>query len=282
MSSSPTPPPNRKRIVTAALMLLALGGWAVSAVQAVRTGQPIPPPPITVVADATPQAVQADLAPIDYEGARFSGCDHDHAGPQRLETQAARWPTDRITYSVDYASAKGLNPPLSDAAIQGALKQAAGWWGEQLAIEFVEVQGGAQIPIRFERIDGAAGILAEAYLADGTNNPKPLRFDNSERWTPGAPAANLVSLPTVACHELGHSLGLGHDAQNAPAVMRPTYTASLPREQERDIGRMVQLGYKRRAAVPPAATDVLSFPTQAKTEDVVGALEKAGFKVTKP
>lgn len=232
-------------------------------------------------ADAPAPLVSAE--PLDYEGCRFNGCDHAHDGPQPL-VEAARWPVDRITYSVDYASARGLNPPLSDAAIQSALKQAAGWWNEHLQIELVEVPAGtgAHIPITFERIDGALGTLAEAYLANGNLQPKPLRFDSAERWTAGPPAANLVSLPTVACHELGHSLGLGHDAANAPAVMRPSYTASIPREQERDVARMVALGYKRREKVPAAPSDVLSFPVQARTDEVVDALKKAGFTVTKP
>lgn len=237
-----------------------------------------------VVVDG-PQPLTAPAVPIDYEGLPYHGDDHGHDhGPQAIQAQAARWPTDRITYSVDYASARGLNPPLSDDAIRAALRQAAGWWADNLLLEFVEVPAGgpALIPIRFERIDGPANVLAEAYLANGTLDPKPLRFDSSERWTPGAPAANLVSLPTVACHELGHSLGLSHDAPQALAVMRPSYTAAIPREQERDVGRAVQLGYKRREKVPPAATDVLTFPIQARTDDVVEALKKVGFTVTKP
>ena len=91
-----------------------------------------------------------------------------------------------------------------------------------------------------------------------------------------------MSLRTVWCHEIGHSLGLGHDAANAVAVMRPSYTASIPREQERDIMRMVGLGYKRREKVPPAPTDLITFPISAKTDDVADALRKAGFTVSKP
>lgn len=262
---------------------VALLGWAVAAIQAAKKGEPIPPPPS--LGDLPLPLADAAVGPIDYEGMRYHGDHHgDDHGPEAIQAQPARWPVDRITYGIDYASARGLNPPLSDVAIQAAIRQAAGWWSEHLAIDLVEVPFGTgpHIPIRFERIDGPGGVLAEAYLANGTTAPKPLRFDSGERWTPGAPAANLVSLPTVGCHELGHSLGLGHDAQTAPAVMRPTYTASLPREQDRDISRMVALGYKRREKVPPAPVDVLTFPVQVKTNDVVEALKKAGYEVTKP
>ncbi len=246
-----------------------------------------PPRVVEVIKEVIAEAPLPNVAPsgpIDYEGLPYHGDhDHDEHGPQPLQSQAQRWPTDRITYGIDYASARGLNPPLSDASVQAAFRQATGWWAEHLHLEFVEVAPAqALIPIRFERMDGPAGVLAEAYLSNGTLQPKPMRFDSSERWTPGAPAPNLISLPTVACHELGHSLGLGHDAQNAPAVMRPSYTAAIPREQERDVMRMVGLGYRRRERVPPAATDVLTFPIQARTEDVVEALKRAGFTVSKP
>ena len=63
--------------------------------------------------------------------------------------------------------------------------------------------------------------------------------------------------------------------------MRPTYSASIPREQERDIQSMVALGYRRRQKVPPAPTDVLTFPVQVKTDDVIQSLRNAGDTVTK-
>ncbi len=239
---------------------------------------------VEVVKEVPGPAPLHDSTPLDYEGHRFDGGDHDHHHARPLVgPQAARWPTNRITYSIDYPSARSVNPPLADAAIQAAFKQATGWWSEQLELDFVEVPSttAAHIPIRFERIDGPQGILAQAYLADGTPNPKPLTMDGSERWTAGAPASGLVSIPTVACHELGHSLGLDHDAASAPAVMRPTYTAALPREQARDIDRAVQLGYARRAKVPPAATDLLTIPVQIKTDDVANALRGLGYSVTK-
>ena len=228
-----------------------------------------------------------DSTPIDYEGLRFDGGEHDHHHAQPLvsgqQAQAARWPADRITYSVDYASARGINPPLSDAAIQTEARVATGWWSEQLQLEFVEVPyPGGMIPCRFERIDGPGGVLAEAYLADGSTRPKPLRLDVTERWVAGPPAANQIALRTVWCHEIGHSLGCDHDATAAVAVMRPTYSASIPREQERDIARMVQLGYKRREKVPPAPTDLLTVAVQIKTTDMVDALRSKGFTVNAP
>ncbi|MBN9523691.1 matrixin family metalloprotease [bacterium] len=308
---TPTPPPvprwqaTLERVVAAvavrvlgryatpaviAIVTTVLGSMATAAVTYVTVPRDTVVETKTEVVEKTVEvpapAPLIDRTPLDYEGHRFDGghADH-HAHPLPLvgDPLPARWPGNRITYSVDYASARGLNPPLPDTAIQAAFKQATGWWAEQLELDFVEQPAGTavMIPITFARIDGPQGVLAQAYLADGTTRPKPLTMDSSERWTAGAPASGLVSIPTVACHELGHSLGLDHDAQNAPAVMRPTYTASLPREQARDIDRAVGLGYTRRAKVPPAATDVLTIPVQLKTEDVIQGLRGLGYSVTK-
>lgn len=243
---------------------------------------------VTEIIRETPLPVSADpTGPIDYEGMRFHGDadehGHDAHGGHPLQAQEARWPTDRITYGIDYASARGTNPPLSDEAVRNEARIAFGWWSEHLKIEFVEVPfAAAMIPNNFARIDGPGKVLARAYLADGTSRPKPLTLDASERWVAGPGAANQVSLRTVWCHEIGHSLGLDHDADGAPAVMRPTYTAAIPREQERDIARAVRLGYARREKVPAAPSDVLSFPVQAKTDDVADVMRKAGFTVTRP
>jgi hypothetical protein len=259
---------------------------ALSAVISRYTGVPVQIP--VPVPQQVAEPIREDLVPVDYEGCSFHGHDHDdHA--EAIESNGKPWPVQRITWGVDYTSAKGLNPPLSDSAIQTAVKTAWGWWGESLDLEFVEVpHAQAMIPIRFERIDGAAGVLAEAYLADGTTRPKPMRLDASERWNASGPSANQVSLPAVLCHEGGHSLGLGHDSTTAPAVMRPTYSSTLPREQPRDIDRAVQLGYRRRVVLPgdgskPGGTaTVLDFPVSAKASDLIGALRKAGYIVSEP
>jgi len=247
----------------------------IAAVTTVFNRYGIPLPPIE-----PPPAPLVDLSPFDYENCPFHGAgDHEHVG----ERQAARWPIERLTYSVDYASARGLNPPLSDEAVRGGVRLGFSWWSEHLHLEFVEVPhgtAGTHIPIRFEPMDGPGGTLAEAYLADGTTRPKPMRLDSRERWTAGLPAPNTVSIPTVICHEGGHSLGSGHDAGNAPAIMRPTYSSSIPREQPRDIDRMVnELGYRRREKVPPPQSDIFEFKVTARKEDVFKALDAAGLKV---
>jgi hypothetical protein len=263
-----------RKVLKWAGIAIAVIGWAVGAYQALKDGKPLPPPPVDVL-----PVTQDDLSvPISYENANYHG-DIEH-----IEASGRRWPTNRLSYWIDYPSAAALRPALSNDAIAAAFRQAWLWWSESLEIEPVEVTDRSQalITITFRRMDGPNGVLAESQLANGTLSQKFQNYDSSERWTPGPPANGYLSLPTVACHELGHMLGLGHDDITAPAVMRPTYSASIPREQARDIDRMVQLGYKRRAKSPLPPTDLLQFPVQAKTDDVVEALKKVGFTVTKP
>lgn len=274
----PTPVDNKvtiPKILKWAGVVLAVAGWLYGAYTAYKEGRPIPAPPVDVL------PVLDDMSqPISYEGALFDG-GHD---TQHIEASGKRWPTNRLTYHINYDSASQLRPALSNDAIAEAFRTGWRWWSESLEIEPVEVSDRSQalITIQFKRMDGPNGVLAESQLSNGTLSQKFQNYDSSERWVAGPPTAGYLSLSTVACHELGHMLGLGHDDPNAPAVMRPTYSASIPREQARDIDRMVGLGYKKRTKAPTPNTDILTFPVQAKTTDVIESLQKAGFTVTKP
>lgn len=247
---------------------------------------------VGVKADPTPVEFQQapDAPAVNYEGARYHGEHGDHA-EHVVEVAAARaFPQRAVRYWIDYASAAQIRPPLSADAVSAAIRQAWGWWAEGLDIEPAEVADAksAHLVMSFDRnvfgrADGPLGVLAACELGDGTTKQKRLVFDAAERWTAGPPAANQLSLPTVGCHELGHWLGLGHDDPTAPAVMRPSYSAALPREQPRDIARAVQLGYKLRAKTPaPPTSDVLTFPVSAKAGDLAEALRKSGWSVESP
>lgn len=221
-----------------------------------------------------------DHVPYNYEGTRFDGGPED---AEHVERDGKPWPTTRLTYWIDYDSAVGMKPPLSRDAISGEFRTAWNWIAEGVVIEPVELPtpDAALVRIRFGRIDGVGGTLAWSYLSDGTLKPKDQLYDLGERWVAGMPTREGVALRTVACHEIIHALGLSHDDPTAAAVMRPSYSASIPREQARDYDRLVKLGYKRREKAPAGPVDILSFPVQARTADVVEALDKAGFKVEK-
>lgn len=83
--------------------------------------------------------------------------------------------------------------------------------------------------------NGAGGVLAHAGFPPGVNstciNPMAetfagnVHFDEAETWEQDSEgAAGAFSLTLIACHEVGHSIGLTHDTSGGGDVMRPSFS----------------------------------------------------------
>ena len=98
--------------------------------------------------------------------------------------------------------------------------------------------------------DGRGGVLAHTFYPYPVN-PEPIagdmHFDDSESWNTGV----YLDVFSVALHETGHALGLGH-SDLPGAVMYPYYkqVAGLSAE---DVGAVLDL-YAARVAVPAPGT----------------------------
>jgi hypothetical protein len=132
-----------------------------------------------------------------------------------------RWEKLDLSYSF-----RNFSPDLSQGETKGAIRLAFDIWSQETLLRFREVTmaESPDIVIQFasgdhgdgKPFDGVGGVLAHAFyppLNEG-ELAGDAHFDEAETWT-----INLTSgtdLVTIAAHEFGHSLGLGHsDARDA-------------------------------------------------------------------
>jgi len=157
----------------------------------------------------------------------------DQTGLADFATSGRRWATTDLRYAF-----QNFTPDVADASIVVAIEQAFALWAAYTPLRFsrVSLTAGPEIIIQFvagdhadgSPFDGPSGVLAHAfYPSVPPAPPTPImgdaHFDEAETWTVAVPpGAGTIDLVTVAAHEFGHSLGLGHSAVNS-ALMAPFY-----------------------------------------------------------
>ena len=157
----------------------------------------------------------------------------DVAGMANFATSGRRWAMTNLRYAF-----QNLTPDLGGGDVSIGIEQALALWAAHTPLRFtpVSMTAGPEILLRFaagdhgdgSAFDGPSGTLAHAFFPSVPPAPvTPLagdtHFDEAETWTiQDPPAAGAVDLVTVAAHEFGHALGLGHSAVTA-ALMAPFY-----------------------------------------------------------
>uniref|UniRef100_A0A452RRX4 Peptidase metallopeptidase domain-containing protein n=1 Tax=Ursus americanus TaxID=9643 RepID=A0A452RRX4_URSAM len=137
-----------------------------------------------------------------------------------LTDRTPRWEHTHLTYRIE-----NYTPDLPRADVDSAMEKAFRLWSNVSPLTFTKIfEGQADIMISFVWGDHGdsypfgrpANTLAHAFLP-GRGIGGDVHFDEEKRWT-------NFNLYYVAAHEVGHSLGLGHD-NDIGSLMFPSYNS---------------------------------------------------------
>jgi hypothetical protein len=198
------------------------------------------------------------------------------------------WP--RSKKSLRYAITATSETTIDKATLSTVFARAFARWSEATLLNFTETarESDADITIGFyggdhgdgEGFDGPLGTLAHAF------SPTDGRFhlDAAETWVAGGDVSTAssdaaVDLESVAVHEIGHLLGLGHSAVEG-AIMYPTITS---RTRKVDLASDDVVGIQSLYGSNPDFKGVTPAPATSSREmdssDVPSALSRLSSAV---
>lgn len=180
---------------------------------------------------------------------------------KRYALAGSVWRKHDLTYRINSWPSRANDP----ATIRRIISEAFRVWSDAVPLTFREERGGVpvDIVIEFSRgyhtdaypFDGAGGTLAHAFFPGQYELAGDTHFDDDEKWSLSPADQQGTDLFTVAVHELGHALGLGHSS--ADSIMRPYYQGSVGDPQQYSLmdddkrGISHLYGSKRPTIRPP-------------------------------
>ncbi|HSH02823.1 MAG TPA: matrixin family metalloprotease [Anaerolineae bacterium] len=195
------------------------------------------------------------------------------------------WPKQEISFFFENDTDK-----LSSDEARNIVRQAFALWAQAAPLTFSEASSANQADILIswaegnhgdgDPFDGPGDVLAHAEFPNPFVNRQQviLHFDDSENWVNNTQASRRsVDLFTVAVHEIGHTLGLGH-SRDPNAIMFASYGGPARQLSPDDIAgvqRIYGVNQPARptpAAPPPAAT---AEPSNSTDSDGDGLSDRA-------
>ena len=203
---------------------------------------------------------------------------------EEFTTSGRKWATNNLRYAF-----QNFTPDVTNSDVILAVEQAFSLWAAYTPLRFsrVALSAGPEIVIRFvagdhgdgSPFDGPGAVLAHAFHPSVPPTPVTeimgdAHFDETETWTVNVPTgAGKIDLVTVAAHEFGHSLGLGHSSVSG-ALMAPFYGGPFRKVSSDDIAGIQSLygGYAIEQASWVHGTDL-----QIEVDANVESMRRYGF-----
>lgn len=222
-----------------------------------------------------------DLASRDHMLRSRCGLPDKVSGSPVAANVLCSWDQCEITYAFDVAPA---DVPANKAF--DAVRRAIATWDRFAPIRSREVGADENPdvvigwrPAADPDFDMTGGTLAHADFPPGctvvATNPSPLHFDDEEHpW--GIGDEDAFDIETLALHEWGHILGLGHSS-NGDAIMAPTFEEGETKRglHEDDLDGLFELypGYRRRGDSANQAGEIRSNACiRHRTSQVISAV----------
>ena len=184
---------------------------------------------------------------------RFCGC----PDLMVLEASNNRWPDPHIHWGL------ANNWPVPMDLVISAITWACQQWEAVCGLRFTycetafPVAAKSRMLIKCDRIDGQSGTLAWSELANGRDGQKGQQYDSGEKWVNDERPNNFeIDLGRVACHEIGHFIGIPHIAQGN--LLQPMYDVRIRTPQAGDI-REAQSRYGPPTTPKPPPGDGAEF-----------------------
>ena len=159
-----------------------------------------------------------------------------------------------------------VTPEVAEGLVRSEIARAFAEWARYANITITPASQpnlARSIDILFARyahgdaypFNGPGGILAHTFYPV-PSNPEPIAGDMhlnaDESWSVGGTVAGTVDIYSVALHETGHALGLGH-SDNPTAVMYPYYSLQTGLTPDDIAGIQAIYGPASTTGTPPPA-----------------------------